>query len=68
MKRLVGGLATGLGLFVRFILIVWAPVLRSVGFGLMSYGVFLFDVRLGFFFAGACLFVFTMQLSTGARR
>jgi hypothetical protein len=65
MGRLIGSLAAGLGHVIRFTILVWKPLVRLVGCGLVTYAVWTFDPRVAFGVAGACLLVQSMQ---GKRR
>lgn len=68
MARAIGNVAAGLGYLVRFVLLVWAPAMRALGFALMVYSVSLYDSRAAYGFAGVCLFIFAMQIRSGGKR
>jgi hypothetical protein len=68
MIRVIGGAAAFLGWLVRLLLLSWPLTIRALGFGLMTYSVWLSWPRLAWGFAGISILCLIMMTRPTDRR
>jgi len=68
MVRVIEGAATLLGWLVRLAWLAWPLTIRTLGFGLMTYSVWLSWPRLAWGFAGISILCLVMMSRPADRR